>query len=208
MSSKSVHTIYVTLLTTSLLCIGARAQSLQDFVDADKEEGCKSIPYSTQRQNCSSLSGDVESWCKNSSRPRSCKELNLEAITKNIESVSEKRKRVEEDRSRATTDDEKRRLQEESDKLARTIEDLQHKVSNDKDEIKKRIDNGEHCRDYRGKVQAEFFEAGRKADSESDPAIKPIAQKLMAKWKVGMVDHVRDYQAAVDVLEDCKNQLR
>lgn len=187
-----------------VICTAARAQSLQDFVDAEKETGCKSIPYPTQKGNCSSLQGDVKSWCE---KERSCQPFNVEAITRNIERIAEKLKSLQEDKSKATTDEDKRKIQQSIDELTKNLEDLKKKVIDDKYEMKKLLDNGEHCRDYRGKVQLEFIEATRKAEGESDPAIKPIAQRLIVKWKNGMADHIDGFQKASEAVEYCKKQL-
>ncbi len=203
MSRNFIHMIYVTILTMGVLCT-ARAQSLQDFVDAEKEEGCKSIPYSTQKGNCSSYQSDVDKWC---AEKRSCQPFNVEAITKNIEGITGKLKSLQEDTSKATNDEDKRKIQQSIDELTKTLEDLKKKVTDDKYDMKKLLDNGEHCRDYRGKVQLEFIEAGRKADSESDPAIKPIAQRLSVTWKNGMEKHINEFQKASNDVEYCKKQL-
>ena len=204
MPRNFIHMICITLLTMGVLCTAARAQSLQDFVDAEKEDGCKSIPYSTQRGNCSSFQSDVDSWC---AKTRSCEPFNVEAITRNIEGITGKLKSLQEDQSKATTDEDKRKIQQSIDELTKTLEDLKKKVINDKDDMKKLLDNGEHCRDYRGKVQLEFIEARRKADSESDAAIKPIAQRLSAKWKDGMEAHIGEFQKVSNDVEYCKKQL-
>lgn len=203
MSRNFIHMIYVTILTTGVLCTAATAQSLQDFVDAEKEDGCKSIPYSTQRSNCSSYQSDVDKWC---AEKRSCQSFNVEAITKNIEGITGKLKSLQEDKSKATNDEDKRKIQQSIDELTRTLEDLKKKVIDDKYDMKKLLDNGEHCRDYRGKVQLEFIEATRKADGESDP-IKPVAQRLIVNWKNGMEKHIPEFQKASEDVEYCKKQL-
>jgi hypothetical protein len=204
MSRNCIHMIYITLLTMGVLCTTARAQSLQDFVDAEKEDGCKSIPYSTQQGNCSSYQGYVDKWC---AEKRSCEPLNLEAITRNIERVTEKLESLKEDKSKATTDEDKNKIQQSIDELTKTLGNLKQQVINDKYEMKKLLDNGEHCQDYRGKVQLEFIEATRKADGESNPAIEPVAKRLIVKWKDGMADHIPEFQKTSKDVEYCKKQL-
>lgn len=205
MSRISSHIIYLALLAMGMFSSMGNAQSLQEFKDADNEEGCKSIPYSSQRQNCSSYGSDVENWCKN--QQRSCEQLNPEGLLRKIEQMTGKLKSLEEEKAKATTDNDKRALQEESDRINKILEETKKKIDDDKYEMKKRLDVGEHCRDYRGKVQLEFLEATRKASNETDPAIKPIAESLIAKWKAGMEKHIPEFQKTSDDVEACKKLL-
>ena len=69
-----------------------------------------------------------------------------------------------------------------------------------RDEISKRIDNGEKCVEYRKKVAEIFTDAKNRVGRESDPAIRPIADELYRIYERGEDGHknsIREYEQAV-----------
>lgn len=53
----------------------AVAEGLAEFEAAARSTGCRIIPYTSLRARCEQAQQQVTDWCKNASRPISCKTL-------------------------------------------------------------------------------------------------------------------------------------
>src|SRR5438105_4996573 len=100
----------------ALLSSSAWADKLDDFKDAVAREGCDSIPYSDVRSNCRSQQDDVHPWCDGSKGPITCdpggtRDLRskLEREQRELDALKDKRRDLEDKRSRAADDAEKRK---------------------------------------------------------------------------------------------------
>lgn len=195
------------------------AATLNDFKDAVGREGCESIPYDGLRSTCQSKSRDVDDLCKNSSRPISCDGLDPNGLQKQIENAKQKIEDLKRERdelaskiSNAKDDAERRELEdkkkEKEDKiydLEKKVSEWESKLSNEKTEIGNRIYNGEHCVTAREEVARTFLDAKSSAKGESDPEIKPYADRLVDKWERGEPGHAESIRLYKEAVEKCKN---
>src|SRR5882724_11702333 len=91
----------------------ASADKLSDFKEAVANKGCESIPYSDYRSSCQSQQSQVHDWCDGGRGPVTCgnesitRQLkdNLEKEKRTVEELKDKRSKLQDSRSRATTDD-------------------------------------------------------------------------------------------------------
>lgn len=194
------------------------AATLNDFKDAASREECGSIPYDGIRGTCKDRGRDVDDWCKSTSRPIKCDDLDPSGLTKEIENLKQKienlkRERddlaskigsAKDDSERRDLEDKKKAKADEIYKFEKMVSDRESKLSSEKTEIGNRIYNGERCVGYREDVAKAFADAKSSAKSETDPEIKPYAEQLIKKWEAGEPGHataIRNYKAAV---EKCK----
>lgn len=202
-----------------LACSGVvAAATVDEFKEAVNKEGCESIPYSSLRSTCTSKSTEVTNWCKNSSKPISCDGLDPAGLTQQIENVKQKIAALKRERDdlaskiAGAADDSERRDLEEKKKakeneiyeLEKKVAEWERKLADEKTSIGDRIYNGERCVGFREELARVFVDAKSSAKSESDPAIKPYAEKLVAKWEAGERTHadtIADYKRA---LEKCR----
>ena len=85
------------------------------------------------------------------------------------------------------------------------ISEWESKLSDDRREIGNRIYNGDRCVGYREKVAAAFSDAKSSAKSETDPEIKPYAEKLISRWEAGESGHATAIRGFKEAVEKCKN---
>ena len=202
-----------------LILSGAVAAStLDDFKEAAKKEDCQSIPYADIRGVCIDKGREVDDWCKNSSRPIKCDDVDPPGIRRKIDNVKGKIAELKRERDELSSkvsnakDDSERRDFEDKKKAKETmIYDLERKVdgwetdfSNEKRTVSDRIYNGERCVGLRMEVAKEFSKAKSKAQSESDPELRPYRDHLISYWEKKTPGHeeaIRNYTQAV---EKCK----
>ena len=204
-------------------CVGARRggrrSDLERLQGCRRQGGLRFDSYDGYRSSCKTAGEKVDEWCKNSSRPISCDGLDPSGLAKQIENVKQKisdlKREVEElaskisnakdDSERRDLEDKKKAKENEIYELGKKVEGWESKLSSEKTAINDRIYNGEYCVGYRKDVAKAFADAKSSAQSESDPEIKPYAEKLIAKWTAGEPGHataIRNYQQAV---ENCKS---
>ena len=70
--------------------------------------------------------------------------------------------------------------------------------------INDRIYNGEQCVSSREAVAGVFRDAKSSARSESDPDIKPLAEKLIAYWESEEPNHADEIAKYTRALEKCR----
>ena len=165
------------------ICLSAVAFAsiADDFKDASNRKGCEAIPYSSERGSCSSASRDVEDWCKNSSRPWSCEDLDPNGLTRNIDNVNSKisdLKKEKDDlaykRTQSSDENERKDYEKKIDEKKAQIEELQKKVdgwtkqlADEKDIANKRKEIGETCVKNRLVVQKIFSDVKSKVQSDA-----------------------------------------
>lgn len=193
------------------------AASLDDFKAAVDQKGCASIPYSDIRDSCKSNSEKVQEYCKGGRGPITCDDLDPAGLKKQIENVKQKiedlkqRKRdLEDKKSHSTDDNEQKDLESQIEAVADQLEKLESKLEEWKDQLDKeqhqirdRIDIGRQCLGYRKAVRDNFLDAKSKAKDESDPDIKPLAEKLIKHWEDGEEGHKKAIELTDRAIEKC-----
>lgn len=208
-----------TVLSLVILVGGVAAASpIDDFKAAVDKEGCDSIPYSGLRSTCTSKRSEVESWCKSSSRRISCDKLDPTGLNKQISNVKEKIETLKRERddlssriSSAKDEEEKedleekrKRVEDEIYKLTKKLEEWERRLADERSLIRDRIYNGERCVGFREQVARSFVDAKSSARSESDPEIKPYAQKLISYWESEESGHAEAISKYKQALEKCR----
>jgi hypothetical protein len=115
-------------------------------------------------------------------------------------------------KSELDSDDDKRliedvisQIQTEIDAATSKIESSKRSIEANRAMIDERIVRGQKCLDSRQAVQKVFADAIEKAKNESDPDIKPLAERLVSKWEASSRDHEEPIKAANEVMAMCKN---
>lgn len=224
--------VIVALLSTAAAT--AAADNLAAFKAAEREVGCRSIPYSSLRSNCQSRQDVVNGSCK--AGDRSCSGLGTKTLRENIESIAKKLESLARDRDKikeeignlksklgnAKDDSEKRdiesRIREAENKVAESekltaellarTDDMKKDIAARESKMRDRIPLGETCVQGRADVMRIFEDAISRAGSESDSDIKAIAQPLMKLWRTSVDDHKAPLEQAKDVVEVCRRALR
>jgi hypothetical protein len=199
-----------------------RAESLDDFKRAKAEttEECKTIPYSSERDRCLSKRDDVFAYCK--TEDSGCTGLKTYARMQDLEKA--KRDLADADRSRdelrrqrdsASDDSQKRDISEKISSLERTmdegkrnIEQLTKTIEDQRSMATGREEKAKRCIASRNDASQIFADAERKASSESDPEIKPLAAELIARWKEGNARHASGLTEIQSRLGTCEKAAR
>lgn len=209
------RTFWNVLIGSLVLSGTVAAATLNDWKDAASREGCESIPYESIRSTCMYKGREVDDWCKSSSRKISCDDLDPSGIMRKIDNVKQKvadLKREREDLSsrlyyakddseRRDLEDKKKSKEAEIYELEKKIDTWQGQYSSEQTAVNDRIYNGERCVGFREDVAKAFSDAKSSARSESDPEIKPLAERLISKWEAGESGHgtaIRNYKEAVE----------
>jgi hypothetical protein len=189
--------------------VGAFASVADDFKDASSRKGCEAIPYSSERSSCMSASRDVEDWCKNSSRPWSCDDLDPSGLTRNIDNVNSKindlkkeKDDLEYKRNQSSDENERKDYEKKIDEKKAQIEELQKKVdawmkqlADEKDIANKRKEIGETCVKNRLVVQKIFADVKSKVQNEADADAKQYVPGLVEEYTRAEAGH----QQAIDI---------
>ena len=199
------------------------AQTLDDFKDAvakgeardEGKAGCDSIPYSNLQEDCKSRQQDADDAC--SGGPRSCQGLSTKAlkeyvddettwlnILKPLKDKFESQKTDADDSIRDQIDRDMAELQSQIDTASNKIDAYKRRIEDNRAKISERIDRGEKCRDNRRKVQEVYDNAKSKAGDESDPDIKPLADKLVTMWDAGKTTHDVVIGKVSEVTDKCR----
>lgn len=208
----------IALLLVLGVAVVAVAESVDDFKSAAEKEGCDAIPYSSLRSSCHSKSSDVERWCKGGEGKWSCDGLDPEGIKRNIENVKRKvddlkRERDDLNNKKSSVTDENERkamenkigeLEKEIRQLEEKVAEWQRKLEDEKKEIDARLAVGKRCLEYREDVFEIFADAKSKVRSESDPEIKPYAEKLAQKYEAGEAGHKAAIELTNKGIEKCE----
>ena len=215
----------VIVATIALSASMAFADKLSDFKDAvaaaNANEGCKSIPYSDLRSNCTSEGSQVHDWCDGSKGPVTCVSEDItrqvknavEKERKNVQDLKEKKSKLEDDRSRASNDDEKSKITKEIEQVERDIYDAGKRVEQAEKDLDARrklvedaIYNLDRCISYRRAVMNVFAAALDKVRNEDEtPEIKDLARQLRDKYEEAKPGHETQITGRSNALATCKN---
>jgi predicted RNase H-like nuclease (RuvC/YqgF family) len=203
-----------------LAVFSAQSQTLDDWKAAlsaaQSNRGCESIPYSNYRDECTRKSEKVEEHCKTDKW--SCQGLETKKLRENITGLTEKIERLKSDKdrlndqkSRATTDDEKKELGNKIDQIEKEIYErskdldfMKKSLETDLSDIELRLYKGGQCIDARTDVQKSFENAVSDGDRESSPEIKAIAKDLIDYWRRKRDEHEKAFQDTKQGIENCK----
>jgi hypothetical protein len=130
---------HMTLILAATLVLGASvaiADKLSDFKEAVKKDGCSSIPYSDLRSSCNSQQSRVHDYCDGRQGPVTCgsesitRQLkdNLEKAKKDVKALEEKKRDLDNRKSRAIDENEKKRLDKEIEQVKKDIGDAGNRV--------------------------------------------------------------------------------
>jgi hypothetical protein len=89
--------------------------------------------------------------------------------------------------------------------LDKKVSEWERKLSEEKTEIGNRIYNGDRCVGYRESVARAFMDAKSSAKSESDPEIKPYAEKLVKYWEDEESGHATAIRYFKDAVANCRS---
>jgi septal ring factor EnvC (AmiA/AmiB activator) len=211
----------VIVVSVALGASVAFADKLSDFKDAVARKGCESIPYSDLRSNCTSEGSHVHEWCDGSRGPVSCGSEDvtrqvksaLEKEKKNVEDLKEKKRKLEDDRSHASNDDEKNKITKDIEQVEKDIYEAGKRVEQaekDVDARKKLVEdsiyNLDQCISYRRAVMNVFASALDKVRNEDEtPEIKDLARQLRDRYEAGKPGHEEQITARNNALATCKN---
>ena len=219
--SNSKYLLSITTLSALLASVApASADKLDDFREAVSKVGCDSIPYSDLRSTCRSQQENVHPWCDGERGPVKCDAngtRNLknaqDAAGRELETLKDKRREIEDKRAHAANDAERARLTTELEAIdkqidaAKTkIDDLRHDLEQRKDFVDKAIYTLAKCFDYRRAVMNVFAYATDKVRGENDPDVQPYATQLREKYPVAISGHQEQIDNKVNALENCKKE--
>ena len=203
----------------------AFADKLSDFKDAveaaNARKGCESIPYGDIRSSCKTAGGEVHDWCDGGRGPVTCDSVQItrqakyavEKEKKNVESLKEKKGKLENDKSSASTDEEKNKIGKDIEQVERDIYEAGKKVEQaEKDlETRKRLVEDaiytlDKCIDHRRAVMNNFATALDKVRNENEtPEIKELATQLRNKYEAEKSGHEEQITGRKNALETCKD---
>jgi hypothetical protein len=210
------------MIFTATFVLGASvaiADKLSDFRDAAGRRGCESIPYSDLQSTCKSQQSYVHDYCDGAKGPVTCGsesithqvKYKLENEKTTVEALKDKRRKLEEEKSRASDDSEKNRLTKEIDQADKDIYDAGRRVeqaTSDLDARKKHVEDAiytiDKCIDYRAAVMNVFATAIDKVRGETDEDIKPYARQLRDKYEEQKPGHEIAITDKKNALETCR----
>ena len=209
------------MVTLALGASVASADKLSDFKDAVAKKGCESIPYSDYRSSCQSQQDQVHDWCDGARGPVTCGSEaitrqvkdNLEKEKKGVEELKDKRSKLQDSKSRASTDDEKNKIGKDIEQVEKDIYEGGKRVEQAQKDLetrKKLVDDAiytlDRCVDYRRAVMNSFAAALDKVRNESEtPEIADLARQLRNRYEEGKSGHEEQITARNNALSTCKN---
>jgi hypothetical protein len=137
---------------------------------------------------------------------------NVERAQKTVVELKEKKSKLEEQRSRASTDDEKNKIGKEIEQVEKDIYEAGKRVDqarNDFDSRKKLVEdaiyNLDQCISYRRAVMNSFASALDRVRNENEtPRIKELAQKLRDSYGEAKSGHEEQINNKQNSLDTCK----
>jgi len=203
----------------------AFADKLSDFKEAveaaNAGRGCDGIPYSDIRSSCKTAQSDVHDFCDGRRGPVTCgsEEITRQAKNaveqekRNVAALREKKSKLESDKSRAGTDEEKNKIAKDVDQVERDIYEGGKKVDQAEKDLEGRkrfvneaIYNLDKCIDHRRAVMNNFASALDKVRNESETQeLKDLATQLRNKYEASKSGHEEQITARRNALDTCKN---
>jgi hypothetical protein len=222
-------TVRQTIQALFLMCVFLFIQSasagtlLEDFKEAERnlandEKPCLTIPYSDLRDECLKKRDAVQNQCKtvqwSCTGDHDIKDIliNINKKNKGIESLKGENDKSNDRLREAKEDNEKSILnkmikdnEEAMYQANREVEDLTRQLNDRKENLQKRIEFAETCVSYRTEAQKVFESVISRAKGESDDNIRPIAQKLLAKWEPDVREHDGQKDQVKRGIQTCKD---
>src|SRR5690606_13976203 len=138
--------------------------------------GCEAVPYSSERSECKSRQASKDSLCKSFG-------CELGGAEKALKELEQKRKSLAEARSRNN--------QAAIPALEKHVTRLEAELKRLKSDAEAKINRCDACIKAREEVQRVFTRVRTKVKGETDPALKPYIDKLVAHFDKGAQDHVK-----------------
>jgi|SRR5450631_533888 len=167
----------------------AAADKAADFKEAAGNDGCKAIPFSSERNTCVDRSNEQRKVCKGFS----CEK---DVVVDDLDAYKEKTKKLQEAKQR--NDEQGARGIEEA------LKKLDDKLKGHVLEAKLRIDIAYDCLERRERVQRSFSEAKEMVQKETDPLCQPYIPALVSKYDEGRQAHVGPMQEVTKATDNCK----
>ncbi len=187
-------------LTTNL----ANSQTVEDWQAAEGKNACNSIPYSDYRESCLGYRKDKDFYCKSESTtvswdPRETKSR-IEKTSADIRDQTGLRDNLDREKNQSSDDAKKKSLEEEIGKMNEKIRRLESQLEiqkanlrDDQNNVRNMLPDLERCEQIRAATLKLFDDVISKARGESDALIKPIADRLITRWREGQVNHQKEY---------------
>jgi TfoX/Sxy family transcriptional regulator of competence genes len=176
-------------ILVALLSGNAAADKVDDFKEAAGNDGCKAIPYQSERNACATLYSAKGNICKD----YSCSKTD---VSKSLDTYKEKLKNYLDAKSRK--DD------QAATSLEKTIKDLEEKLNADKKLGKERVEKSYDCLAAMELVQRKFSDVKKMVQDERDPALQSYVGNLVGKFEKGRDEHIRPMQDTTAAIENCK----
>jgi septal ring factor EnvC (AmiA/AmiB activator) len=209
------------MVTLALGASVASADKLSDFKEAVANKGCEGIPYSDYRSSCQSQQSQVHDWCDGPRGPVTCVNEaisrqvkdNLEKEKRTVQELRDKRGKLQDSKSRASTDDEKNQIGKDIEQVEKDIYEGDKRVEQAQKDLetrKKLVDDAiytlDQCIAYRRAVMNSFAAALDKVRNENDtPEIADLARQLRNRYEEGKSGHEVQITARDNALSTCKN---
>jgi len=180
------------------------AQSLDEYKTAVSNigKGCESIPFSTLRSRCIDSEKETDKWCYE--EKWKC-DKDTDGLIASINGMKKKVDDLNDQRYKASGDDEKRKLDDQIKELTDRRASFRQKLEQERKDIQERIDRGTKCRDARRQTQNIFKDAITQASNvDSGSEKKPYADKLMSYWRDEGPRHDAEIEKVIKGVEKCE----
>lgn len=209
--------VFVVLTATTI----ASAEKLDDFKEAASKDGCEAIPYGDMQSNCRSYMKDVGHWCGGYKGPVKCDGgptgnmlSRLKTEQQSLDSAKEKRRDLEDKRSRTTEGRRRSELSAQIEATDKEIEAINKRIEEIKNSLKQQKDVLENimytitkCTESRKNVLSGVADVRTKVGGESDEAVKSFASKVMDKLNVFKKDHESEISTLETSFGSCKKGM-
>lgn len=221
---RAMHTMirravpFLVVLTATAI---ASAEKLDNFKDAASKDGCEAIPYGDMQSNCRSFMKDVSHWCGGYKGPVKCDDgptgamlSRLKTEQQNLDNAKEKRRELEDKRSRTTEGRRRAELtsqieatNKEIEAITKRIEEIKTSLRQQKDVLENIMYTITKCTESRKIVLGGVADVRTKVAGESDEALKSFASKVMEKLDTFKKGHESDITTLETSFGSCKRGM-
>ncbi len=223
MSTSKVRSVMLAtaLLVSVSIAWAGKKEDFKAAVDAGKDGGCKTIPYSDLRQLCIDKGATMHEWCDGKKGPVTCKpastsrnlQATLDKDRRKLDELKDKKRNLEDKKSRATDESEKTKLQSEIEAADKEIYAHGKVIEQDEKDLKDRkelVNNAiytlEKCIDHRRAVMNVFADAQDKVRGESEDEVKDHARTLRDWYEESKRGHEIAIKNKQEALSTCKDE--
>ena len=223
MSASRLRTVLLAtaLLVSMSIAWAGKKEDFKAAVDAGKEGGCKTIPYSDLRGLCVDKGPTMHEWCDGKKGPVTCKpastsrnlQATLEKDKKKLDELKDKKRSLEDKKSRATDEGEKTKLQAEIEAAeaeisaqGKVIEQDEKDLRDRKELVSNAINTIDKCIDHRRAVMNVFADAQDKVRGESEEEVKDYARTLRDWYEESKRGHEIAIKNKEEALSLCKDE--